>query len=245
MNDPGNDSGETDGRTGRRTFHGRRQGRPLRQGLKTLLRDRLPAMSVAWPAGQKIDATCLFEPPRGEVWLEIGFGGGEHLAWQATRQAALESDVGIIGAEVFLNGIATLLRALEDPAAADRVRIYRGDARDLLEALQPACLNRVFILFPDPWPKKRHHKRRIIQAATLDRLAQVMRPGAELRLASDEQSYLDWMMVHLSAHPRFEWPAASAADWRCRPDDWPPTRYERKALAAGRKMGYLRFLRVV
>ncbi len=239
-----NDPGCTNGKMGRRNFHGRRQGRPLRQGLKALLRDRLPALSVAWPAGQEIDTARLFEPPRGEIWLEIGFGGGEHLAWQAARQAALDSDVGIIGAEFFLNGIATLLRALEDQAAAQRVRIYQGDARDLLEALPPASLDRVFILFPDPWPKKRHHKRRIIQAATLDRLAQVMRPGAELRLASDERTYLDWMMVHLAAHRGFEWPAASVADWRCRPADWPPTRYERKALAAGRKMGYLRFVRV-
>lgn len=238
-----NDPGRTNGKIGRRNFHGRHQGRPLRQGLKQLLRDRLPGVTVGWPEGQAIDTAKLFDPPRGKIWLEIGFGGGEHLAWQAEQQAALGSDVGIIGAEFFINGVATLLRKLENSPAAERVRIYRGDARDLLEALPPGCLDRAFILFPDPWPKKRHHKRRIVQTPTLDHLARLMLPGAELRVASDDSDYLDWMMVLLSAHSAFDWPAQSVADWRCRPADWPSTRYEKKALAAGRKPGYLRFLR--
>ena len=113
------------------------------------------------------------------------------------------------------------------------------------DGLAPACLDRVFILFPDPWPKKRHHKRRVLQAESLDRLAELMRPGAELRLASDEHGYVDWMMALLHRHPAFDWLAECAADWRSRPADWPATRYEDKAIAAGRKPTYMRFRRTV
>jgi tRNA (guanine-N7-)-methyltransferase len=172
------------------------------------------------------------------VWLEIGFGAGEHLAQQAEEHPA----VGVIGCEVFENGIA---RLLGDIARRDlgNIRIFADDARLLLDCLAPASIARVFILFPDPWPKERHHKRRLVAPATLDRLAIVMQPGAELRLATDDRGYLVWMLEHVTAHPAFEWLARTPADWRQRPPDWPPTRYEEKARAAGRTPVFLRFVR--
>jgi tRNA (guanine-N7-)-methyltransferase len=223
-------------------LHGRRQGRPLRDGLRALLEARLPELAVQLPEQGLLDPATLFPAavpgaPR-PLWLEIGFGGGEHLAWQAERHP----EVGLIGCEVFLNGIATLLRALEESRAGN-VRIFREDARLLVAALPDGCLDRVFLLFPDPWPKRRHAKRRFVTRPTLDALARVLRPGGELRVASDDPTYQSWALAHLLDHPRFAWTARQAADWRRRPADWPPTRYEAKALESGRKPIYLSFRR--
>ncbi len=180
----------------------------------------------------------LFRPGVDRVWLEIGFGGGEHLAWQAEANP----DVGIIGCEPFINGVASLLKQIDD-RGLDNIRIHANDARDLLETLPDACLDRVFILFPDPWPKARHHRRRIVAPATLEQLARIMRPGTELRLATDHADYGRWMLRHLIRHPAFRWRARRPADWRQRPEDWPATRYEAKAIAAGRACLYLSFER--
>lgn len=226
-------------------FHGRRYGRRLRAGQKALLTELLPRLRVALPAeGRAFDPAALFAgsaagagAPR-DVWLEIGFGGGEHLAWQAARRP----DVGFLGAEYFVNGIASLLRHLSE-AGLDNVRIYEGDARALLACLPAESLGRAFILFPDPWPKARHHKRRIVRRETLDALARALRDGVELRLATDDMDYARWMLERLLGHPDFEWLAERAADWRRRPADWPETRYEAKAVAAGRRPLYLRFRR--
>lgn len=180
-------------------------------------------------------------PARGEgsvTVLEIGFGGGEHLA----EQARAHREAGIIGCEIFLNGIATLLAQI-DAHDLKNVRIYPEDARDLLDALPERSLDRVFLLFPDPWHKRRHAERRFIQAANLDLLARLMKPGAEFRVASDDPIYIGWALAHLTAHPAFQWIARRPQDWRDRPADWPPTRYEAKALRAGRKPAYFRFLR--
>ncbi|WP_085125844.1 tRNA (guanosine(46)-N7)-methyltransferase TrmB [Tistlia consotensis] len=231
-----------DGERPRKTLHGRRQGRPLRGGLRDLVEQRLPAFELRLPDAGRLDPAAAFESPGPRpraLWLEIGFGGGEHLAWQAARHP----EVGIIGCEVFVNGIATLLRALEETGSGN-VRIFRDDARRLIEALPDACLERVFLLFPDPWPKRRHAKRRFVAPATLDALARVLRPGGELRVASDDPTYQAWALAHLLAHPAFAWTAKSAADWRRRPADWPPTRYEAKALESGRHPVYLAFQRV-
>ncbi|MFQ6017510.1 MAG: tRNA (guanosine(46)-N7)-methyltransferase TrmB [Kiloniellaceae bacterium] len=236
-------------RNPRRAFHGRRTGRRLRPGLRSLLAELLPRLRVEPPApGERLDPARLFgRAHRGlgseicwpkEVWLEIGFGSGEHLAWQAERHP----DVGFIGAEYFVNGIAGLLRRVSE-RGIENLRIYQGDGRDLLDALPEGSLDRVFILFPDPWPKTRHHKRRIIRRETLDRLAAVMKDGVELRLATDDMGYLRWMLERLVRHPGFEWLARGPRDWRERPADWPPTRYECKALHQGRRAGYLRFRR--
>jgi len=229
----------------RSRLYGRFQGRPLRAAQKRVLQDLLPRLAVSLPpGGGKLDLRSLFGPEQSRYWLEIGFGGGEHLAWQAAHQAELQSPVGLIGVEFYLNGIAAFLRQIEGTAAAARVRLYQGDARDLLAALPDQSLERVFILFPDPWPKKRHHKRRILQAAVLDRLAEVMLSGAELRVATDDRDYLRWILERLQAHPKFNWTARGPEDWRERPADWPQTRYEQKALAAGRRGTFLRYIRV-
>ncbi len=222
----------------RRTF-GRRQGRRLRSGQQALLSDLLPKLRVDPPAeGKTLDLAGLFGRPCPRMNLEIGFGAGEHLAWQARR----DPDAGFIGAEVFLNGVVGLLRlAKEDDL--ENLRVHHGDALSLLEAFPEASLDRVFILFPDPWPKSRHHKRRLIHPEALDRLAAVMKDGAELRLATDHGEYLRWMLAHVTRHPAFAWLARGPADWRERPEDWPATRYEMKALGEGRKPAFLRFVR--
>jgi len=183
-----------------------------------------------------------------DVWLEVGFGGGEHLIWQAQQHPL----AGLIGVEPYEGGVAKLLSRLAlsgtaglQPASMARdhqvrprwprsqgenIRVYQGDARDVIEALPDASLGRVFILFPDPWPKTRHHKRRFIQMDMLDALARVMRPGAELRFASDDAGYAAWTLERIFAHSAFEWAANRVDDWKSRPADWPPTRYEEKAL---------------
>ena len=209
--------------------------------------EALPPLAIRLPDdAAQLRPSGLFEASSaaaGPLWLEVGFGGGEHLAWQIEAQARLGSDVRFIGAEFFQNGIVKLLDRLDPEVARQRLRIYRGDAADLLAALPPSCLDRVFILFPDPWPKRRHHKRRFIGAENLDRLARIMKPGAELRLATDDPDYLTWCLARLARHPDFAWTARRPADWRRRPADWPPTRYEQKALKAGRCPGFLRYLR--
>ena len=174
-----------------------------------------------------------------DVWLEVGFGAGEHLAWQSQAHP----DVGIIGAEPYVAGMAKLLARVADKDLRN-IRLYTEDVRDVIAAAPDAAFARVFILFPDPWPKTRHHKRRFIQMGTLDELARVMKRGAELRFATDDAGYLGWALERLCAHPAFRWMAESAADGRARPPDWPETRYEAKALKAGRKCSYLRFMRV-
>jgi tRNA (guanine-N7-)-methyltransferase len=210
----------------------------LRSGQQRLKQDLLPQLAIKLPETRVLDPALLFAERPESVWLEIGFGAGEHLA----AQAEAHPGIGFIGCEVFENGVARLVAEI---AGRDlkNIRIFPDDIRALLEALAPASLDRVFILFPDPWPKARHHKRRLVSTATLDRLAILMRPGAELRLATDDRDYLAWILEHATAHPEFEWLARGPADWRERLSDWPPTRYEEKARAAGRVPAFLRFAR--
>ncbi len=236
----------------RRTLHGRRRGKKLRAGQQSLLDRLLPRLAVALPAEHvvtdegevvespaKIDLARLFggAVPAGGVWLEVGFGAGEHLVWQAERHP----EVGLIGCEPYVNGVAKCLAQIARTAVSN-VRLFADDARFVMAALPPQSLSCVFVLFPDPWPKTRHHKRRFVQRRTLDVLARLMRPGAELRLATDDPSYLVWMVEHACMHPAFEWLAERPADWRTRPDDWPSTRYEQKMLS-GRKPAFLRLRR--
>jgi len=199
----------------------------LRPGRAERLRTLLPRLAVPVPAppGGRIDLDALFGEPKAAYWLEVGFGGGEHLA----ALAEAHPEVGFLGCEPFLNGVAALLAAVEARGLAN-VRIHAGDARDLIDALPDAALGRAFVLFPDPWPKRRHRKRRFVQPDTLDRLARAMADGAELRLASDDAPLVDWMLFHARTHPAFAWTARRAADWRDRPADWPATRYEAKRL---------------
>jgi tRNA (guanine-N7-)-methyltransferase len=199
------------------------------------MEELLPRLAV--PAGRCLDSRTLFGDDR-PLWLEIGFGGGEHLAWQAERHG----DIGFIGAEPYINGVASLLAAVDELGLAN-VLIESDDVGPLLERLRPASLARVFILFPDPWPKTRHHKRRIVNPATVARLGELMADGAELRLATDDMAYARRMMAVLGRNDDFRWTARRPDDWRARPDDWPETRYEAKAKRAGRTAVYLRFVR--
>ncbi len=213
----------------RRTLHGRRRGKKLRAGQQSLLETLLPRLALALPVEPaKIDLAQAFGgslPPDG-VWLEVGFGAGEHLVWQAEQNPG----VGLIGCEPYLNGVAKCLAHIERVGLTN-VRLFTDDARLLMAALPARSLSRAFVLFPDPWPKTRHHKRRFVRRENLDRLAELMLPGAELRLATDDPSYLPWMVEHAGTHPAFEWLAEGPADWRGRPADWPATRYEQKMLA--------------
>lgn len=178
---------------------------------------RLPELT--WRVGE--------DPRRAgrPVWLEIGFGGGEHLAAQAARNP----DVLLIGAEPFLNGVASAVRHI-DEARLGNIRVHPGDVRELVEALPDASVDRVFILFPDPWPKARHHKRRLITEDFVAELARVLRPGGRLRFATDWRDYAAWALERLEGSPAFVWAAERADDWRQAPTDHVPTRYQAKRL---------------
>ncbi len=213
-------------------------GRAPEADQRRLLDELLPQLAVALPSTPPLDLTTLFGGARWRHWLEIGFGGGEHLVWQASHHP----DVGLIGSEPFVNGMVSALGHIKAAGVAN-VRLWPEPAAALLDALPDGGLERVFVLFPDPWPKVRHHKRRFIQRANLDRLARLMAPGAELRVATDDPDYGHWILAALLDHPAFAWLARRPADWRERPADWPPTRYEAKARAAGRNPVFLRFER--
>lgn len=206
------------------------------------MEDLLPAISVL-PAGADpddpppIDPAALFGGGQRRLWLEVGFGGGEHLAARAEQNP----DVAFIGCEPFINGAASLLRRLEAGGGAN-VRVHNGDARPIMRALPDGAVERVFLLFPDPWPKTRHHKRRFVSAPVLDELARITADGAGLTVATDHPGYARWTLERLIRHDAFCWPARSPRDWR-RPGDWIETRYEAKALAAGRRCFYLLFRR--
>jgi tRNA (guanine-N7-)-methyltransferase len=213
--------------------YGRRRGRPLKRSRAALVADVLPGLAIAQPAeGATLDVARLFARPPAAVWLEIGFGGGEHLA----AAAEAHRDIGFIGAEPYINGIAGLLARV---AQLDNLRLWPDDIRKLLPAFPAAVVQRVFILFPDPWPKARHHKRRLIAPPLLDELARVMAAEAELRIATDDPDYQVWIGEQLAADRRFE----NLAETATRPADWQPTRYEQKALAAGRVPRYWRYRR--
>ena len=221
-----------------RLIYGRRKGHRLRPGRRRLLEELLPRLQVTLPESGQIDPATLFLERREEFWLEIGFGGGEHLV----AQAAAHPQVGLIGCEPYVSGVARALSAIERQGLGN-VRLFMDDARLLMQALPDGCLGRIFVLFPDPWPKTRHHKRRIVNPSTAAEFARLLAAGGELRLATDDLSYARAMLLALRARPELRWQARRPGDWRSRPADWPPTRYGDKALAAGRACAYLRFLR--
>jgi tRNA (guanine-N7-)-methyltransferase len=219
-------------------IYGRRRGRKLRQVQAGLMVTLLPRLRFAVPEGGALDPRTLFPAATASIALEIGFGAGEHLA----AQAATHPDLGFIGVEIFETGVAKLLVAISAQNLGN-VRILIDDARLLLAALPDASIDRAYILFPDPWRKLRHRKRRIVSPATLAQLARAMRHGGELRLATDDADYLAAMLADATAASEWEWLARRPVDWRNRPEDWPATRYEEKALKAGRKPAYLTFRR--
>jgi tRNA (guanine-N7-)-methyltransferase len=220
-------------------FYGRRKGKPLRAGRRAVLDQRLPDLALPEPApGEILDPVALFPGRPRAVWLEIGFGGGEHLA----AQAAAHPDVGFIGGEVFEYGVAKLVAAV-DEAGLSNVRVHADDIRPVLDHLPEASLERIFVLFPDPWPKSRHAKRRLIAPKRLDAFARLLADGGRLRVASDDPGYVTWTLRHATAHPAFTWTARRPGDWRDPPADHHQTRYEAKALTEGRRPAYLDFRR--
>jgi tRNA (guanine-N7-)-methyltransferase len=218
----------------RRLLYGRRQSHRLSARQEGLVADFLPRLAL--PEGPLLPRTLFAQ--KG-LALEVGFGGGEHLV----HQAALHPDWGFIGCEPFVNGMAQALARIE-AGGLTNIRLHHGDARAVLERLPDGVLDAVYVLYPDPWPKKRHWKRRFIGPDTVPALARVLRPGGHLRLASDIPDYIGWMLIHLMPERRLEWTAEAPDDWRKPPPDWPGTRYEAKALKAGRTPTYLDFLRL-
>lgn len=233
-------------------FYGRRQGRRIRKAKTTLLEAFLPTVSLT----PETDLTSpdLFGIPVKEICLEIGFGNGEHIAGQSLAHPS----TGFIGAEVFKNGVANLLSLMTGikeagqlpekisllPDRVDNLRIWSDDVRLLFDRIPDAFITKVFVLFPDPWPKKRHAFRRFINPDNLNHLARILKPGGILRVATDHKIYKGWTLRQLHADPRFEWTAACGNDWKHAPADWVETKYQRKALREGRKSVFLDYRRV-
>lgn len=222
-----------------RNFYGRFKGKGLRKSQEGYLEEDLVQLSpgaVGWeenPERHNIDLDALFGDR--DVWLEIGFGGGEHMVHQATQNP----DVGIIGCEPYINGVAMLLGKIR-AAKADNIRVHPGDARDMFDVLPEQSISRAFLLYPDPWPKKRHHRRRFVTPEHLAPLARVLKPGAIFRVATDIPDYVRQTLEQVPAHG-FEWLAETPDDWRNSWDDWISTRYEQKAFREGRTPHYLTF----
>lgn len=206
-----------------RTF-GRKGGRALSARQQGLIRDLLPKIRISEGAFGALEPATLFDGA-SEVWLEIGFGGAEHLI----RQAQLHPDIGFLGCEPFTEGIAKALTGIEENAL-NNIRLHDDDARDIIPGLAAHSISRTFILFPDPWPKARQQKRRLIQPAFLAELRRIMKPGGTLRFATDVRSYADEALQHFLANGAFDWRAERADDWRCAPNDHVTTRYETKNL---------------
>jgi tRNA (guanine-N7-)-methyltransferase len=201
--------------------YGRIKSRPIKPRQAALMDTLLPQIRCPTAPFAPLDLA----PGASEAWLEIGFGGGEHMA----AQAAKRPDVLILGAEPFLNGVASAVRHIDEQGLAN-VRIHDGDVRDLIANLPDASIARIFILFPDPWPKARHHKRRLVQPDLLAELTRVLRSGGRLRFASDWADYVNWTLERALATPGLEWTAQQADDFRRPPGDHVTTRYEEKRL---------------
>ncbi len=220
-------------------FFGRRVGRRPRPGRRQLLATLLPGLRLAIAGGDTPrDLRALFDADLDDVWLEVGFGAGEHLA----ALACAHPRIGFVGCEPYVSGVGSLLARIRDKELGN-VRIFDDDARLLLPLIADANVQRVMVLFPDPWPKHRHRERRFISAGTVDALARILKDGGELLLATDHTDYVRWTLGHLADHPAFIWTAEGASDWRDRPEGWLPTRYEQKALVRGERCTYLRFRR--
>jgi tRNA (guanine-N7-)-methyltransferase len=222
-----------------RNFYGRLKGKQLRPSQEKYLEEDLAELSpgpVDWdvnPEREALDLENVF--PGRDVWLEIGFGGGEHMVHQASRNP----DVGFIGCEPYINGVAMLLCKIRE-AGCENIRIHPGDVRDLFDVLPENSMACAFLLYPDPWPKKRHHRRRFVTSEHLEPLARVLKPGAIFRVATDIPDYVRQTLEEVPRHG-FEWLAETPRDWREPWGDWLSTRYEQKALREGRRPHYLTF----
>jgi tRNA (guanine-N7-)-methyltransferase len=226
----------TDG-SRRRALYGRSRGKTLRQRHALLVRETLPKSEIGPDDLAELAARFAFSPR--EIWLEIGFGGGEHLLDQAEAQP----EIGFVGCEPFINGVAKLLAGIDERGLSN-VRIHSGDAGALIAAMGPGLLSRVFCLYPDPWPKRRQNKRRLISPEFIADLARAMRPGGEMRFASDIDDYCGWTLQRFLDSDCFTWQARHSRDWREPWPQWRSTRYEEKARREARTSSYLTFLRV-
>jgi tRNA (guanine-N7-)-methyltransferase len=221
------------------SFFGRRKGKALRPGQDRVVRDLLPRLHVTLPEDGPLDPSILFDRPVEAVHLEIGFGGGEHLL----SAARANPDVGFIGCEPFVNGMAKLLAVVE-AEGIDNIRLWGEDAAELIAGLAPASLARAYLLFPDPWPKRRQRKRRFLSDANLEGLARVVAPGGTLRFATDIDDYAGWGLARVLRAPDWDWRPAGPDAWRGPWPGWPGTRYEAKATREGRRASYMTFVRV-
>jgi tRNA (guanine-N7-)-methyltransferase len=219
-------------------FFGRRRGKTIRTPQADALDARLPDYLIDLATPPPVPLAALFKAPVENVRLEIGFGGGEHLLSEAARHPR----TGFIGVEPFVNGMAKLMLALGQTPLAN-LRVYNDDATRLLDWLPDGCLAGIDLLYPDPWPKRRHWKRRFVSKVNLDRFARVLEKGGSFRFASDIDTYVNWTLLHCRAHPAFSWRASSAEDWHTPYEGWPGTRYEAKAIREGRTPAYLTFER--
>jgi len=221
-----------------RAFFGRRSGKRLHKGQDRLFKELLPRLTIELGEGG-IDPAALF-PDRKNRVIEIGYGGGEHLA----RQARQNPETGFIGCEVFSGGIAKLLEKIDEEELGN-VLLYTDDALKLLQKLPDASLDGAYLLYPDPWPKTRHHKRRFISPVTLSELARTLKPGALFRFATDIEDYANWTLAHIVRSPDFRFAPAEAGEWHLPYAGWEPTRYEEKARREGRMVSfYLTFTRL-
>jgi len=216
-------------------FYGRRKGRPLRKTMQSLLDNELEILRLK-PGVALVDQ---FDHAPTDIFLEIGFGGGEHIAGLAKNRP----DAGFVGAEPFINGVASLLRHIETDNIPN-IRLFDDDVRLILPDMADASLAGAFVMFPDPWPKRRHAARRILQPALLDELARLIRVGGRLVLASDDPTAKSWLLQAATSHAGFRWQAKSPEDWRIRPDDLPETRYMQKALREDRRPAWFIFDRI-
>lgn len=220
-------------------FFGRRRGKSIRPQQARALAEGLERYRLDLDRPAPADIRALFEGDVSHVRLEIGFGGGEHLLHEATSHG----DTGFIGVEPFVNSMAKMMAALAQKPLAN-LRVHDEDATRLLDWLPDASLAGIDLLYPDPWPKKKHWKRRFVSPVNLDRFARVLRQGGTFRFASDIDSYVNWTLLACANHRAFAWEASQADDWRKPYPDWPGTRYEAKALREKRQPAYLSFRRM-
>lgn len=220
-------------------IYGRRKSRPLnkmRQDAFDALFPQLQLPEQDMKEDGTVDPAVLFDRPYNSLWMEIGFGNGEHLAALMERY----EDHAFIGAEPYLNGMAAFLKHIHDTPHRN-VRVFMDDAMMVVRSLQSSTVDGFYVLNPDPWPKTKHHKRRIINQDNLDDFARVLKDGGKLVMATDVDDLAEWMVTEASNHPSFIWTAGRAGDWKTPPEDWIPTRYEEKGIQAGRRQSYLIF----
>ncbi|WP_448953916.1 tRNA (guanosine(46)-N7)-methyltransferase TrmB [Labrys neptuniae] len=223
---------------GHGAFFGRRKGKTLRPGHAGLMTGALPDLRLDLANPAPADPAALFAGPVDEVWLEIGFGGGEHL----NQRAGENPRIGFIGCEAYINGTAKMLAQIEQNGLAN-IRLWDNDAKAVVEWLPAGSIGRIYLLYPDPWPKRRHRKRRFLGEEMLGRLARILKPGGELRFATDIDDYAAYALARVARSPDFDWTAERQADWLTPWEGWRSTRYEAKALREGRQGAYFTFRR--